>query len=459
MLKIFKNAKLLVYSEKKIMAFIYQTLLLFNFMSFNTAMAKNLSNHIHLPVEKYKLENGLTVLLNPDEKLNTASYILGFKVGSRHEKPGITGISHMFEHLMFKGTNKYPDFEKTYAKNGVVGVNAFTSKDYTAYIGTFPPDKLELILEVESDRMTQLTFTQEELDKERGAVQEERLMGVDNSPTGTLFENLFDQLFTKHAYRWPIIGYPKDIAAYTLEDLNKWYSAYYSPNNAILVISGKFSTHSAKKLIQKYFGSLKAKHIPKEITISEPEQNQARSREVIKDVQAPLAVLSYVGPSAGTKEFYALEFISQIFGTGESSLFYKKLVRQTKLLSSISTGVIDFLHHGVFYIYYPLSDISKELEIKKVILEELNKGIEEGFNEKTIEKVKNIYMNDMIHTLKRSSSRARNLLDYEINFENYQKIYEKLDIINKMTPDFIKEVGKHYLIPEKSNYLILKSKK
>ena len=444
---------------RKNVAFIYPILFLSGLMSYNTVIAKNLSDHINFPVEKYKLENGMTVLLNPDKKLNTASYILGFKVGSRHEKPGITGISHMFEHLMFKGTKKYPDFDEIYAKNGVVGVNAFTSHDYTAYIGTFPPDKLELILDVESNRMTQLTFSQEELDKERGAVQEERLMRVDNSPTGTLFENLFDQLFVKHAYRWPIIGYSKDIAAYTLEDLNKWYGSYYSPNNAVLVISGNFSTHSAKKLIQKYFGSLKTKNIAEEVNIKEPEQKQARSREVTKELQSSLAVLSYLGPPAGTKEFYALEFISQVLGTGESSLFYKKLVRETKLLSSISAGVIDLLHYGVFYIYYPLSDLSKEDKIKTLILEELNKGIEEGLNKKMIEKVKNIYMNDMIYSLKRSHSRARYLLDYEINFGNYKKMYERLDIINQISPDFIKQVGRNFLTPNKSNYLILKAKK
>ncbi|MCY4322033.1 MAG: pitrilysin family protein [Bdellovibrionaceae bacterium] len=427
-------------------------------MSFNIAQANNLSSHINLPVEKYKLKNGLTVLLNPDKKLNTASYILGFKVGSRHERKGITGISHMFEHLMFKGTKKYPNFDQIFSENGVVSVNAFTSRDYTAYVGTFPPDKLELILDVESDRMTQLTFTQEELNKERGAVQEERLMRIDNSPTGVLFENLFDQLFEKHPYRWPIIGYSEDIAKYSLEDLNKWYKTYYSPNNAVLVISGKFSAKKAKTLINKYFGNLKTKQIPTEINIKEPKQIKARSREISKKVQSSMATFSYLGPPLGTKEFYALEFISQILGTGESSVFYKKFVRQKKLLSSIYLGVIDLYHYGVFYIFYPLLDISKEEIIKKSILEELNKGIDLNLNKKSIEKVKNIYMNDMIYSLKRSRSRARDLFGYEISFNDYKKMYEKLDIIKDLSPEFIKRVGEKYLTPQKSNYIILKTK-
>ena len=428
-------------------------------MSLNIAKARNLSSYIHLPVKKYKLDNGLTVLLNPDDKLNTASYILGFKVGSRHETLGKTGLSHMFEHLMFKGTKKYPKFDQIYAKNGVVGINAFTSRDYTAYIGTFPPKKLELILDVESDRMTQLTFTQKELDKEREAVQEERLMRVDNSPTGILFENLFEQIFQKHPYRWPVIGYSEDIAGYTLKDLNKWYGAYYSPNNAVLVISGKFSAQKAEKWIEKYFGELKTKHIPEEIKLVEPEQEQSRAKEISKELQSSIAVLSYLGPPSGTKEFYALEFISQILGTGESSLFYKRLIRQTKLLSSISVGMIDLSHYGVFYIFYPLLDTAKEKEIQKVILEELNKGIDQALSEKSIEKVKNIYMNDMIYSLKTSGTRANLLLDYEINFNDYKKMYEKLDIINEMSSAFIRVTGRKYLSPKRSNYLILKAKK
>ena len=425
----------------------------------NIAMAQNLSSHIHLRVEKYHLSNGLTVLLNPDEKLNTASYILGFKVGSRHERPGLTGISHMFEHLMFKGTKKYPEFNQIYSRNGVVGVNAFTSRDYTAYVGTFPPDKLEFILDVESDRMTELTFTQEELEKERGAVQEERLMAVDNSPSGTLFENLFDLVFQKHPYRWPIIGYSKDISSYTLKDLNNWYRTYYSPNNAVLVISGKFSVGQAKKLIKKYFGKLQIKNIPQEVKVIEAEQEEPRFREINKTVQSSLVAFSYLGPASGTKEFYALEVISQALGAGESSLFYKKLVRQEKLLSSISVGVIDLFYHGIFYIFYPLLDLSKEQEVKIAVLEELKTGLNQALNPRTLEKVKNISMIEAITFLKRSGYRVRILLDYEINFGDYRKMYNKLDLLNEMSPEFIKKVGEKYLSSQRLNYLILKAEK
>ena len=215
-----------------------------------------LSSQIQIPVSKYKLKNGMTVLLNPDPQTTLASYYLGILTGSRHEKEGITGISHMFEHLMFKGTKKFPDIETTYRENGVSGLNAETSWDYTGYYASFPEEKLELTLDVESDRMVHLQLSQEDLNKEKQVVQEERRMRVDNSPYGQLFEKAFELVFQKHPYRWPVIGYAKDITDYKLEDMKKWYKTYYSPNNAVLVISGKFSEkkqeNSLKNILALY---------------------------------------------------------------------------------------------------------------------------------------------------------------------------------------------------------------
>jgi len=427
-------------------------------MSFS-AVSEKLSSKIHIPVEKYRLKNGLRILLNPDDKVNTASYFLGIVVGSRHEKPGITGISHMFEHLMFKGTKKYPHFDKTFGDNGVVGINAFTSHDYTAYHASFPPEKLELILDIEADRMSNLTLNQKELDRERGAVQEERLLRVDNNPSGLLWKNLFDLVFTKHPYRQPIIGYKKDISDYNLENLMSWYKTYYSPNNAVLVISGKFSTGRAKKYIEKYFGPLASKNIPEEIKIVEPEQTKARSRIVHKEIQAPSVLMAYLGPALGNKEVYALEIISRILGSGESSLLYKKMVRETKKLSSIHSMLADLQDYSAFLISYPLLDLSKEEEVKTLILEEIKQGLVKGINRRALEKAKNMQMNDMVLSLKRSSSRSRLLADYEIRLNDYKRLYEKLDLLNEMTPEFIQKTGEKYLHPEKLSYVILKPEK
>ena len=423
------------------------------------ALAESFSSKIHLSVEKYHLKNGMKILLNPDHKVNMASYYLAFATGSRNERPGITGISHMFEHLMFKGTEKYPDFDSFYADKGIIEVNAMTAHEKTVYYASFPPDKLELILSVESDRMSNLSFTQEELDKERQAVQEERLLHVDNNPIGTFFEAVYETIFKKHAYRWPIIGTAEDIASYSLQDLNTWYSTYYSPNNAVLVISGNFSVSEAKKLIEEYFGPLPSKPIPELSSVREPEQTAHRSQVVEKQVQAPKAIIAWLIPSAieNEKEYYAMEFLSYILGTGESSLLYKKAVKESQMASYLSVYTHGLSDHAIFATYYSPLDLSFEADLKALILNEIQKALEGGLKTSFLEKVKNTRRNEIIWFLKRSSSRAMLILDHEMDLGDYRKIYRVLDLMDEMSLDFIMETGKKYLSFERASYLILKS--
>ena len=422
----------------------------------SSVFSKKLSSEIKISVDKYKLDNGMTVLLNSDKKLKTASYLLGYRVGSRHERKGMTGISHMFEHLMFRGTKKYPDFNKTYNSAGVIRVNAFTSRDMTAYLGTFAPEQLELVLDVESDRMTNLVLDQELLDKERGAVQEERRLSVDNNPMGYLFEELMLLTFQEHPYRWPVIGFEEDIADYTLEDLQNWYQTYYSPNNAVLIISGNFSLKKTKELIEKYFGNKPSKKIPEEKDLAEPEQIEARQKLLRKKVQSASVKLSYVAPPSGTKEAYALDFLIDVLGAGESSVLYKKIVREKKLLPSISIYNYGFHKRQVVFISYPLPKIDQEMEIKRTVLDEVQKALNSPLNESFAEKVRNIAMNQMVSILKKPHSRANLLLYNEIGFNNYEKMYEEIDFLNEIDFEFIRSVGRKYLTEERLNYVILK---
>ena len=422
----------------------------------SSVFSKKLSSEIKISVDKYKLDNGMTVLLNPDKKLKTASYLLGYRVGSRHERKGITGISHMFEHLMFKGTKKHPDFNKVYASAGVIQVNAFTSRDMTAYLGTFAPEQMELVLDVESDRMTNLVLNQELLDKERGAVQEERKLRIDNNPMGYLFEELMLLTFQEHPYRWPIIGIEEDIANYTLEDLQNWYQTYYSPNNAVLVISGNFDSKKARELIKKYFSGIPPKKIPEENSLVESEQTKARQKALTKKVQSTSVKFAYVGPLAGTKEAYALDFLIQVLGAGESSVLYKKIVREQKLLPSISIYSYDLHKEQVILVSYPLVHLGQEEKIKQRVLAEIQKALETSLTPDSVEKVKNITMNGMVSILKKSFNRAHLLLHSEIAFNDYQKIYEQIDFLNEIDFDFISSVGKKYLKENQLNYITLK---
>ena len=441
---------------KKILNLLFITLLIFMNSS---VFSKKLSSEIQIFVDKYKLDNGMTVLLNPDKKLKTVSYFSGYRVGSRHEKKGVTGISHMFEHLMFKGTKKYPDFNKVYSSAGVTQANAFTSRDITAYLGVFAPEQMELVLDVESDRMTNLILNQDILDKERRAVQEERKQRVDNNPMGYVFEELMFLTFQKHPYRWPTIGLEEDIANYNLEGLQNWYQTYYSPNNAVLVISGNFELKKTKKLIEKYFGGIPPKKIPKENFPVEPEQTKARQKTLTKKVQSTRVIFSYVGPPAGTKESYALDFLVKVLGAGESSVLYKKIVREQKLLPSISISSYGLDKNEIIFVSYPLVNLDQEEKIKQTVLAEIQKALETSLTPDSIEKVKNITMNEMVSMLKSSFNRARLLLYSEMTFNDYKKIYEQIDFLNEIDFNFISSVGKKYLKENRLNYITLKPEK
>ncbi len=424
------------------------------FMIFPSQSA-NLSSRIQIPVTKYQLKNGMKVLLNPNSKSSVCSYVWGIPIGSRHERKGLTGISHMFEHLLFKGTEKYSIYE-VYAKHGVTA-NAATSHDNTFYEARFPCNKLGLVLDVESDRMVNLTITQEDLGKERQVVQEERYLRVDNSPKGKQFIVFMDTLFIKHPYRWPVIGYARDIAGYTLEDLRDWYKTYYSPNNITLTLSGNFSKSKAKKLIEKYFGKLKPTEIPKEILVKEPEQNKPRYVSIKKDIKSPIVIMGFkIGPS-GTKEFLAFKSLSYILGVGESSRLYKKLVREEKLVSSIGAGVMELLQESVFLIYYPLLDSVNEKKVRSIIQQEIQKIIKEPISDRELGKVKNIQLTELVSKLKTSLSRSYTLYRYEILYQNYKKIYTDIDDLDSLSSQYIQEVSKKYLNPKKISYVILKS--
>ena len=220
-----------------------------------SATDKKVENQLQLKldVEKYSLKNGLNVLLYEDHSVPLVSYHTWFRVGSKNEKPGLTGMAHLFEHMMFKGTAKFPaeKFDQILQSNGAVN-NAFTSNDYTGYYIDAPSDKLEVLMDLESDRMTHLAVTELNLKSEREVVKEERRMRTENSVQGTLFELIFGVVFKVHPYRWPVVGWMEDLNRMKVGDCIAFYEKFYAPNNATLVIAGDISISKTKELVEKY---------------------------------------------------------------------------------------------------------------------------------------------------------------------------------------------------------------
>lgn len=296
----------------------------------------------------------MTVLLHRDSTVPIISYHTWYKVGSLNEAEGITGAAHMLEHMMFKGAKKYSgkEFDHLLHENGIVN-NAFTTYDYTGFYQNLPPDKLEMVMDMEVDRMTTLTIDPKELLKERDVVKEERRWRVDNNPRGLLQELTMSTVFRTHPYRWPIIGTMNDISNYEAPVLRRFYEQYYVPDNAVLVVAGDLDIDRTKDLIQKYYGQLKRKGIPEAKSPEEPLQTAQYNAKLKQDVQSTSFNVSFRGLPNGHKDAYVLDLASQILGNGSSSRLHKRLVYQSQKASQAYSYHYSLKEQGLFTVPSP----------------------------------------------------------------------------------------------------------
>jgi zinc protease len=293
--------------------------------------------------QTFTLKNGMQVVVVSNHRAPVVSQMVWYKVGSADEVDGKSGIAHFFEHLMFKGTPRFPDgeFSALVARNGG-RENAFTSADYTGYYQTVAKDRLELVMELEADRMTNLVLLPEQIEAERLVVLEERRMRLDRRPGARLGEYIDNMLYLNHPYRRPIIGWEQEIKDLTLADLRAFYKKWYAPDNAILVVSGDITVAELKPLAEKYYGVIPPANVPKRVRAQEPRQEAARS-VTLKDqrVRQPSWSRTFLAPSytAGESQHaYALEVLSQIIAGGATSRLHKSLVVDQKLALGAYAG-------------------------------------------------------------------------------------------------------------------------
>lgn len=294
--------------------------------------------------QSFTLKNGMQVVLIPNNRVPVVRHMVWYKVGSADEPAGKSGIAHYFEHLMFKGTPSVPagEFSRIVARNGGRD-NAFTSYDYTAYFQTVAKDRLPLVMEMEADRMTNLTLTKEVIEPERQVILEERRQRTDNSPGAQLREQLGTVQYMNHPYRIPVIGWAHEIEKLSLEDLRRFYKKWYAPNNAILVVEGDVTLDELRPLAEKYYGQIPRGSEMKRIRPSEPPAHADR-RVVKRDVRVrqPSLQRTYLAPSYGkpsedSEASYALQVLENIVGGSATSRLYKSLVVEQKL--AVSAGL------------------------------------------------------------------------------------------------------------------------
>ncbi len=414
------------------------------------------SGELAFPVKRHSLENGMMILLIPDHSCPSVTIQVWYKTGSRNERPGITGISHLFEHLMFKGTREFPGntFDKLIEASGGYD-NAWTWVDNTAYYEVVPPDKLELVLQMEADRSRNLTLDEKNLSSESNVVVNERLWGIDNSPENSMYEVLINNAFVAHPYRWEVIGFMSDIKAITLKDCLEYYRIHYAPNNSFMIISGDFEPSRAMKLVRKYLGPLQAEETPPPVTSVEPEQKGEKKIDFHRAAQLSAVMTGYKIPGGSDPDIVPLQVAAKVLFEGESSRLYKRLVYDEQIALTVEGDAE--VHHDphLFYVYAQATPGSDIEEIKKIIFEEIGRLTTEPISDSELQKAKNQMESDFIMGLQSNVGRANNIGMFEINTDDYSDIYKYPDEIQAVTAEDVLRVTGEFLTARKRTVVTL----
>src|SRR2546421_7888754 len=309
------------------------------------------SRNPHVDVKETRLANGLRVITVEDHSAPVIAIDITYQVGSRNERQGRTGFAHLFEHMMFKGSENVGTGEHFYLifNNGGT-MNGTTNEDRTTYFEALPANQLDLALYLEADRMRSLAITKANLDNQRNAVQEERRLGVDNQPYGKSGEIQQGLIYDNFAYKHTTIGSMEDLNAATVEDVAAFFKLYYAPNNAVLSVVGDFKTADAIKKIKEYFEKIPRQPDPPAVDMAEPEQ-KAERRAGVDDALARLAQvdIAFKTVPGNTADFYALQVLSTALQSGQSSRLYQALVKDKQLVQSVGGFADEKRGTGAFY--------------------------------------------------------------------------------------------------------------
>lgn len=399
-----------------------------------------------LDIEEYTLANGLRIVFNVDNAIPVVSVAVYYNVGSRNEREGRTGFAHLFEHMMFQGSENVPKaghFQYIMKAGGTM--NGTTSSERTNYYETLPASQLPLALWLESDRMRSLAVTQENLDNQREAVKEEKRLRYDNQPYGQIFDMINEMIFRNFANSHSTIGSMEHLDEATVQDVQDFFKIYYAPNNAVLTLSGAFQTQTAKDLVETYFGDIPSQQLPPALDVSETVEVAATYREW-EDKLAPFPafLIGWKIPPRGSSEFRALYLAGKILYDGDSSRLYQKLVKGEEAViqlfgftderrgpSSIFVGAIP----------KPEKDLSR---IRETIMKEILDLASHGPTAEEMEKIENQLVNDFVRMRQSSLSRAQQISEFALYDGDPALVNTELDELLLLTGDHIRNaVGKY----------------
>jgi predicted Zn-dependent peptidase len=361
--------------------------------------------------KEYTLRNGLRVILSEDHHAPTYSIAVTYNVGSRDEKPGQTGYAHLFEHMMFQGSENVGKGEHfILIQNNGGSMNGTTSADRTNYYATLPSNQIDLGLFLEADRMRSLVINQANLDNQRETVKEERRQSYDNVPYGRTFEMLLSTAYDNFGYQHSTIGAMEDLDRATLKDIADFFRIYYAPNNAVLTMVGDFKSEEVIEKIRKYFEGIPRQTEPKPPDVTEPRQTAER-RRTHDDAMAQLTRLdiAFKIPAGNTPDYYALDVAAMVLTSGQSSRLYQKLVKQLEIVQSVAGGTMETRGTSLFIIQATVRPGKDPAEVEKLIYAELERMKTEPVSDVEIQKVRSLVKRAQVEQLEGTIGRARNL--------------------------------------------------
>jgi zinc protease len=397
------------------------------------------------PVATKTLKNGMKILVQSDSTIPNVALYTFYRIGSRNERPGTTGLSHFFEHMMFNGAKKYGpgELDKVMEANGGSN-NAYTTRNVTVYQDWFPRSALELIFDIEADRIRDLSFDPKKIESERGVVASERRTSVDAQNEGVLDEQLWATAFIAHPYQWPVVGWMSDIESWTLADLKHHFEMGYSPSNATMVVVGDVAPEEVFALAEKYLEPIPPHAPPPPVTTVEPEQLGERRLVVHKPAELPLLMVGYHVPKTDNPDFYALNVLRSILFQGESSRMYQRLVDKDQIALDVESETDNAFDPTLLLFEVQPKEGVDPQQCEKAIYEEVERVENAQVSDRELEKAKNFRLAEFYRQVRTINGRANTIGTYEVFFGNYQKLFDAAKNYNAVTKDDVQRVAKKY---------------
>jgi predicted Zn-dependent peptidase len=406
------------------------------------------------------LRNGLRVRLMPERSTPSISYYTVFQVGSRNERVGITGISHLFEHMMFNGAAKYGprQFDRVLESRGGYS-NAYTSNDLTVYYEDFTSEALETVVDLESDRMRSLRIDDEALAQEREVVKEERRLRTENSIFGLMEEQLESLVFLAHPYRWPIIGWMDDISRITRADCESFFQTYYAPSNAAIYAVGDLDPAATLELIERQYGDIPAGPAPSPVPVGEPPQRGERRATIRFPAQSPAILIGWRAPEGRSPDASALDVLQVCLTVGEASRLRRRLVQETEVAVSVTISWGWRIDPGIFYAFVELPKGQEPAKVERIVYEEIEKVVRRGVTARELARAKALLRSAVLHELATHHGVAHALAQAEALVGDWREAGRALEHYEAIGSADLKRVAAQYLDPARRSVVTLEPEK